>query len=237
MAYNVKIDAFEGPLDLLLHLINRLEIDIYDISVSEITNQYMAYIHTMKELQLDIAGDYLLMAATLLEMKSHMLLPTDDFVYDDEWLADEEDPRDVLIQRLIAYRQYKNIAAHLHHKEEHWQEVYAKPAIERDDTPVSVLQQSTSYDMMAALQKLIRRKTLTEPKTQKIYRENISVQSVMDTVLARLTTKGEYHFAELYDSHSKEQMVATFLAVLELMKTRQIYCKQEENFTDFKIYS
>src|SRR6185312_14133630 len=101
MEYQVKIDAFEGPLDLLLHLVNELEIDIYDIPVAEITEQYMEYVNTMQKIELNIASEYLVMAATLLEIKSAMLLPKKEVISEDEY---EEDPREELINRLIEYR-------------------------------------------------------------------------------------------------------------------------------------
>ena len=115
--YNVKIDAFEGPLDLLLHLINRLEIDIYDIPMAAITEQYLIYIHTMKELELDIASEYLVMAATLLAIKSKMLLPKHEEELEEDFEY-EEDPRDDLVEKLIEYRKYKEAAQELKHLEE-----------------------------------------------------------------------------------------------------------------------
>ncbi|GAE43404.1 segregation and condensation protein A [Mesobacillus boroniphilus JCM 21738] len=114
MQYNVKIEAFEGPLDLLLHLINTLEIDIYDIPVAEITEQYLMYIHAMKELQLDVASEYLVMAATLLAIKSKMLLPKHEAELEDEFEFDhEEDPRNELVERLIEYKKFKEAASDL----------------------------------------------------------------------------------------------------------------------------
>ena len=114
MHYKVKIDGFEGPLDLLLHLINHLEVDIYDIPVADITEQYMIYIHAMKELQLDVASEYLVMAATLLEIKSKMLLPNHNKDFDEELMIEmEEDPREELVEKLIEYRKYKEIAEDL----------------------------------------------------------------------------------------------------------------------------
>lgn len=111
MEYQVKIEAFEGPLDLLLHLINRLEIDIYDIPVAKITEQYLLYVHTMRELELDVASEYLVMAATLLSIKSRMLLPKqEEELFDEEFLEEEEDPREELIEKLIEYRKYKSAA-------------------------------------------------------------------------------------------------------------------------------
>ena len=114
-AYQVKLDAFEGPLDLLLHLINQYEIDIYDIPMAQMTKQYMSYIHTMQQLEINIASEYLVMAATLIAIKSNMLLPKQEIVDDtDEYT---EDPREELMQRLIEYRKYKNIADQFKEKE------------------------------------------------------------------------------------------------------------------------
>ena len=111
-SYSVKVDAFEGPLDLLLHLINQEELDIYDIPVARITDQYLHYIHTMNDLELDIASEYLVMAATLLAIKSKMLLPKESTeLFEDEWSMDaEDDPRDELMYQLIEYRKYKEAA-------------------------------------------------------------------------------------------------------------------------------
>src|SRR5690606_27811042 len=114
LRYEVKLDSFEGPLDLLLHLINKYEIDIYDIPVAQITAQYMEYIHAMQELELNIASEYLVIAATLLEIKSKMLLPKQEVSLDDEY---EEDPREELMNRLIEYRKFKDAATHLKGRE------------------------------------------------------------------------------------------------------------------------
>src|SRR5699024_6486980 len=113
--YEVKLEAFEGPLDLLLHLINRMEIDIYDIPVADITDQYMHYIHAMQQIELDIASEYLVMAATLLEMKSSMLLPNQTKVEpEEEW---KEYPKDQLLEKLLEYSKYKEAAEHLKERE------------------------------------------------------------------------------------------------------------------------
>ena len=126
--YNVKIDAFEGPLDLLLHLINRYEIDIYDIPVAQITEQYMAYIHAMQELQLDIASEYLVMAATLLAIKSKMLLPKhEEEILDESVELSENDPREELMQRLLEYKKYKEAAQALKKKEEERALLFTNP--------------------------------------------------------------------------------------------------------------
>src|SRR5690625_3389528 len=155
-AYQVKIDSFEGPLDLLLHLINEYKIDIYDIPVAEITEQYMNYIHTMKQLELNIASEYLVMAATLLVIKSQTLIPkqkVNEAI--DEY---EEDPRQELVQRLIKYRQFKEAAQHLESKEVDANHVYIRsPFIFNDlkmEQPV-IKGELSIYDMIGAVHKII----------------------------------------------------------------------------------
>ncbi|HEX6923009.1 MAG TPA: segregation/condensation protein A [Bacillales bacterium] len=239
MEYNVKLDAFEGPLDLLLHLVNRLEIDIYDISVLQITDQYMEFIHTMQELQLDVAGEYLLMAATLLEMKSKMLLPTEEEEYiEDDYEEFEEDPRDELIRRLVEYRKYKIVSEQLKQREAKWQLVYAKPPVPLGEPEVKPLSDDISvYDMIASLQKLARRKQLEIPKKTKIHRQEISIKDRMGEVMAALDEAyGRKTFYDFYSGAEREEVVTTFLAVLELMKKRMVSCRQEGNFADIMIY-
>lgn len=162
MQYNFKVEAFEGPLDLLLHLIHRYEIDIYNIPVADITEQYLSYVHTMKELQLDVASEYLVMAATLLQIKSKMLLPKheedvldngDDFI---------DDPRQELMERLIEYKKYKQVATELKEREQERAQLYTRPPIDftslQQEEETSLPLDVTLYDMLAAFQKLMRRK-------------------------------------------------------------------------------
>lgn len=165
--YLVKLEAFEGPLDLLLHLIHRLEIDIYDIPVSEITEQYMEYIHTMQELELDVASEYLVMAATLLSIKSKMLLPRQEEEWSDEEIIEEEqsDPRDELVTRLIEYKKYKEAAVKLKELESERALVYTKPPSDlseylEEKEPILQKGNVTVYDMIAAFQKMLKRKKL-----------------------------------------------------------------------------
>lgn len=127
--YEVKLEKFEGPLDLLLHLINHYEIDIYDIPVAQITQQYMDYIHTMQHLELNIASEYLVMASTLLAIKSQMLLPKQEFEEEEMDEAYMEDPREELMQRLIEYRKYKEAAEALKEKEAKEQQVYTRSPV------------------------------------------------------------------------------------------------------------
>ncbi len=243
MQYKVKIDAFEGPLDLLLHLINTLEIDIYDIPVAEITEQYMLYIHTMKELQLDVASEYLVMAATLLSIKSGMLLPKheEELEEDDFGFEPEEDPRDELMRRLIEYRKYKEAADDLRHMEEERSKVFTKPpsdlsAYAAEPASGSDSVNVTIYDMLGAFQKMMRRKKLQKPLQTKIARQEIPIEKRMDEILDEFRRNPRRRkFTELFPSDQKDHLVVTFLAILELMKNNSIMIEQEENFSDIYI--
>lgn len=239
MQYNVKIDAFEGPLDLLLHLINSLEIDIYDIPVASITEQYLTFIHTMKELELDVASEYLVMAATLLAIKSKMLLPQHDEDFEEDLEFEmEEDPRNELVERLIEYRKYKEAAVDLKNMEEERGLIFTKPpsdmsdyskerTIEKSNLDVSL------YDMLGALQKLLRRKKLQKPLSTRISRQEIPIEQRMKEIVYELKKAGrKKSFFDLFPIHNKEHIVVTFLAILELMKRSEIHVEQEGNFAD-----
>jgi segregation and condensation protein A len=243
MPYEVKIDAFEGPLDLLLHLINRLEIDIYDIPVAQITEQYLVYIHTMKDLKLDVASEYLVMAATLLAIKSKMLLPKheeNEYVSDPE-ITYEEDPRDELVERLIEYRKYKEAAHDLKTMEEERGLMFTKPPSDlsdysKDVKPAKADLNVSLYDMLAAFQKLMRRKKLQRPLATKIARQEISIETRMTEIMAELKQlKGRTNFNELFPYPTKDHIVVTFLAILELMKRKEIDVVQQGNFSDIFI--
>lgn len=243
--YNVKIDAFEGPLDLLLHLINRLEIDIYDIPVAQITEQYLIYIKTMTELKLDIASEFLVMAATLLAIKSKMLLPKHEEEFDDldSEITFEEDPRDELVERLIEYRKYKEAAHDLKSLEEERGLMYTKPPSDLSDLakekqPEKTELNITLYDMLAAFQKLLRRKRLQRPMATKIARQELSIETRMSEIMSELKQlKGRKNFNDFFTVPAKEHIVVTFLAVLELIKRNEIDVEQYENFGDIFVHA
>jgi segregation and condensation protein A len=242
---NVKIDAFEGPLDLLLHLINRLEIDIYDIPVAQITEQYLIYIKTMTELKLDIASEFLVMAASLLAIKSKMLLPKHEEELDDfnSEINYEEDPRDELVERLIEYRKYKEAAHDLKSLEEERGLMYTKPPsdlsdLSKEKQPEKIEMNITLYDMLAAFQKLLRRKKLQRPLATKIARQEISIETRMTEIMSELKhLKGRKNFNDLFPMPAKEHIVVTFLAVLELIKRKEIDVEQNENFGDIFVHA
>lgn len=237
MEYLVKIEAFEGPLDLLLHLINRLEIDIYDIPMAEISEQYLLYVQTMQELELDNVSEYLVMAATLLAIKSKMLLPTheetEDYIFEEE-----EDPRNELVQQLIEYKKYKEVALTLKEREHHRSLMYTKPpsdlSIYMDDASTGQLTLDFSlHDMLGAYHKLLRRKKLQKPLTGKITSREKSIEDKMDFVLNILHQQsGKVNFFDFFPFNSKEDIVLTFLAMLELIKQKKIIVEQKETFGD-----
>ena len=243
MEYKVKIDAFEGPLDLLLHLIKKMEIDIYDIHVAEITEQYLEFIHDMQELQLDVASEYLVMAATLIEMKSRMLLPKPEPIdadMEDMDFEDGEDPREELIRRLIEYRQYKEAAEVLKEKEESQLLVYTKPAsdLSEYEKPREIqITGVTLYDMLAAFRHLMQRKQLKRPLHTKIQRREIPIGERMEAIITNLRQiKKPMPFDDLFPYPNRTHIVVTFLAILELMKKRSIACVQHHNFEQIMIY-
>jgi len=237
-AYLVKIDAFEGPLDLLLHLIGKYEIDIYDIPVAEITGQYMQYIHKMQYLELNIASEYLVMAATLLAMKSKMLLPKPVLLDDETEL--EEDPREELVERLIEYRKYKSAAGLL--KEKETQPAYTRsPAAEPEkrvqDTRNPAVLESDVYDLLGALGQMLDRKKWKEPQLATIQRTEIPIRQRMKEIIRVVNDAPDgVLFDDLFEEPTKSHIVATFLALLELIKEHLVQCRQEQHFSMIRIF-
>lgn len=230
-AYQVILPDFEGPLDLLLHLVNELEIDIYDIPVSEITEQYMNYIHTMQIIELNIASEYLVMAATLLEIKSAMLLPKKEVYYEDEY---EEDPREQLINRLIEYRKYKLAANHLKDKELAENQIYTRTPVQFNDfiTKQPLIQGDiTVYDMLHALNKVFIRKSWHAPLETTVNRITVSVEQRTKEIMTLLQqTSDRLLFEDLFPNPTRSHIVTTFLAVLQLLKDNEIQCDQAGQF-------
>lgn len=238
-AYQVKLDAFEGPLDLLLHLINQYEIDIYDIPMAEITEQYMRYIHTMQHLELDIASEYLVMAATLIAIKSNMLLPKQEVFEDtDDY---EEDPREELMQRLIEYRKYKNVAERLKEKDMNTNQIFTRAPVvfetfSEQKRPMEKGNISI-YDMLGALGRMFERKKWNEPLDTKIERSEIPIEQRMEDILQSVKKeKDGVSFDQLFPYYSRSHIVITFMALLELMKDHKVYCKQTTHFDSLYVF-
>ncbi|MFC4302733.1 segregation and condensation protein A [Cohnella boryungensis] len=238
-----KLETFEGPLDLLLHLIDKAEIDIQDISISDITDQYMEYLAAMQELELDITSEFLVMAATLLSMKSRQLLPKPP-VTDEPWLTVDEDegldPREELIRKLIEYRKFKSVAGQLREKEWDRSQVYTRePA---DLSPFEKAVQTNPVeglhvdDLVNAFRKAMRR-LAGRQRVSSIRKDEISVKDrifdIIDTLKHRSGGEGRLLFSQLLrETDDREEIVVTFLAVLELMKRRWISCHQTALFDE-----
>lgn len=241
-----KLETFEGPLDLLLHLIDKAEINIQDISISEITDQYMAYLEAMQELELDVTSEFLVMAATLLSMKSRQLLPKPP-VTDEPWMTVEEegeDPREELIRKLIEYRKYKAIANQLREHEYERSRVFTREPVDLTpyipDVKVNPVQGLHVDDLVRAYRKALRR-AAGRNRVASIHRDEISVKDRIRDIMDALKRKaaegeGKLLFSQLIgDRMDRTGIVATFLAILELMKRRWVHCHQNRLFDDIVV--
>jgi segregation and condensation protein A len=239
MAVHYKLESFEGPLDLLLHLIDKAEVDIYNIPINDITNQYMDYLSSMEQIELGPTSEFLVMAATLLSIKSKMLLPKPPADLDIEGYEEGVDPREELVQKLIEYRKYKGIADHLRDKELARSLIYSRepedltPFIpEVTENPLKGLHLA---DLVLAFQKALR-KSVKRNTVAKIRRDEISVKDRIREVIDILkASQGKLLFSKLFSTGTREEIVVTFLAILELMKVKRITCFQHSLFDDIVI--
>lgn len=229
------IGDFEGPLDLLLHLIKKSKMEIFDIEISEITNQYLNYIKSMTDMNLDIASEYLVMASELIEMKSKKLLPKSEEKEEDE---EVEDPEVVLKRRLAEYQKYKESTNVFRDLEKNRSSYYTKAPESLKKYSLEKLENDGSvdvYDLLDAFQKLLERQEFNKPKNTKIARKELSVKERIVKIRDILRVNKRVNFVELFDDFSKPYVVVTFLSVLEMVKSREINIKQDNNFSDIYI--
>lgn len=234
MQYKIIIDQFEGPLDLLLHLIKEDNIDIYDIKIEEVTKQYLDYIKAMKDLNLSIASEYLVMASELIEMKSKMLLPKNNSMDEDEY---EEDPRELLIERLLAYKQYKEITSDFKNLELTRKLVFTKEPVnlsyyakqEDDKEGLEIT------DLIEAFNLLMKKKELDKPIATKITKKELSVTEKVIKIRNILRKKKKINFEELFEVCTKEEVIINFLSILEMVKKDEITLSQDKNFNTIVI--
>jgi segregation and condensation protein A len=234
--YKVKIEVFEGPLDLLLYLIKKEEVDIYSVSIERITNQYLEYLNTFRMLDLDIAGEFVVMAANLIYIKSRSLLPADQQAADEE--ADEEDPRWDLIRQLIEYKKFKDVALHLHQREILQEgmipRVAGKPAL--DDAETLRKDEVGIFDLITAFQKVLKRLENRRENLREIFEENFTVSDKIDYILQTVSTGLTVAFSSLFaTAASRTEIVVTFLALLELIRLKQLRVTQQAPFSDIEI--
>lgn len=228
------LPEFEGPLDLLLYLIKAAKIDIYDIPIAEITNQYLAYLHDMNVMQLDTVGDYLVMASNLMAIKSKMLLPQPETeIIDDAEVA--LDPRDELVSQLLSYQAYKQVADELAQKATVRQQYLVKaPTQPATDLKIPLQKGVVSLDaLQQTMETLLRNQLAKVPVQREIKRENVSIKTQIQKILRYFEDHGQTtKFSNLLMAHPEDtyqaldDTVTTFLAVLELAKNGQIHCQQ-----------
>ena len=225
--YQVKLDIFEGPLDLLLHLIKEDELNIYDIPIARITRQYSEYIELMSELNLEIAGEFLLMASTLTYIKSRMLLPRSDVESDEE---DDLDPRKELLRRLIEYKKYKAAAGTLREREQSMSESHARSFIsEWDQDDADYLKEVSVFQLLNSFRTILGK--VATGGVYEITLEDISVTEKMNVIMERLSQMPRLHFEDLFENtRSRMELIGTFLALLELMKQMMIRVYQETEY-------
>ena len=230
--YRIKLQVFEGPLDLLLFLIRKNELDIYDIPIESVTRQYLAALRAMLQLDLDLAGEFFVMAATLMEIKSRMLLPRGQAAIDPNSAEDEMDPRWELIHQLLQYKKFKEAAAKLNELAETRQNLmarYVSTLGERLDRPLKGVDRIELWNAF----NLVLRRLAEKLVVGEIHDEQVTVADQMEWLLARVQGEKSFIFSQLFPGGvTLRRLVATFLAVLELTRLRQLRLRQDEAFSD-----
>ena len=227
--YEITIDNFSGPMDLLLHLIKQSKMDIMNIKLEIIIDEYLEYIKKMEEMNLDIASSYLVMASEFLYIKSRMLLPRQDEEDDDE-----EDPKERLINRLILYEQYKEQIDNFKELEKERSTYYTKipSSLEeyQTDEKKALIENVTLDDLVKAFEKFLERVDLEKPVHTKITKKELSVEDRIINIKSKFKKAKRINFFDLFETKTKEYVVVTFLAILEMAKNREIMIYQEDNF-------
>ena len=233
MEYNVEIPEFEGPLDLLLHLIKQSNLNINEICIEEITKQYLNYINIMEKMNLNVASEYLVMAAELIEIKSKSLLPQ-QIIDEDNY---EEDQKTNLINRLLEYEKYKNLTTNFKEMEKYRQEIYTK-----DPNTLSEYKEENDIDYGVSLEDLInafstfmKEKELNKPLNTKITNKEYSVRKKCLEIKSLLKKKKKLEFKDLFEVFNKQIVVVTFLAILSMSRNQEITIEQDNNFRNIII--
>ncbi len=231
--YGVNLDVFEGPLDLLLYLIRKSEVDIYDIPVARITAQYLAFLREVHLLDLESAADFILMAATLMKIKSQMLLPRD--IEGEELDEELGDPREELVRKLLEYQQFKEIADWLSDQGTEQRDVYQRPGGLPDDTEDAELQPVSLFDLLKVYKHVIDH--VPQAAVHQIVEEEVATEDCIDRILGELHQRSRLRFHELVVGQSRVTLVATFIGILELLKSQRIRVHQAQPFDDIWIES
>ncbi len=234
MSYKIKLELFEGPLDLLLYLVKKDHLNIYDIPITQVTDQYLQYLEVMRLLDLNIAGEFLVMAATLLQIKSKMLLPAEEVIQDEQ---EQQDPRAELVRRLLEYEKFKQIADELRLKETAQQEVFKRQKAEAalpKSPDEDVYFEASLFDLISAFSQAL--KEIPKELFYEVIKDEFTVEEKVHSILHVLLVKERIAISELFrSSKNKIEMVVTFLAILELIKIKEIVAVQKERFGEIDI--
>lgn len=233
MDYRVDLDIFRGPLDLLLYLVRKSELDIFDIPIARVTEQYLGYLKLLRMIDVDVAGDFLVLAATLMEIKSRMMLPRSEGIGELE-----EDPRMQLVRQLLEYKRFRDAAEHLHDLAEDQMQRFSRVPVERlgdgTDPTTEPIRDVELWDLVSAFGRLMRQTLAMAPKS--IVYDETPIEVHMEDILHRLARQGQLAFSELFaGSPDRSRIVGIFLAVLELIRSKQIRGEQNEPFGEIWI--
>lgn len=238
--WNVNLDIFEGPLDLLLHLINKFEIDIYDIPIKEITDQYLTYVHAMHVLRLDVAGEYIVMAATLMSIKSQLLLPRNETWEDEgEEFSVEEDSMEQLQNKLLEYRKIKYASTKLNESRENREQYFSKTHEDLTHYQQFIPLEAGELelkDLIGAFGEIFKRQEWLDPAPNTIDLEEITVSEKIKWLEKKmLSSESAIPFRRLFTNPTKKDYVVTFLALLEMMKDNKVAIEQAESFGEIYV--
>ncbi|MFA6357589.1 MAG: segregation/condensation protein A [Candidatus Omnitrophota bacterium] len=235
MNYKIRLDMFEGPLDLLLYLVKKDHLNIYDIPIAQVTHQYLEYINFMQLLDLNVVGEFLVMASTLMQIKSKMLLPAEELAA----LAEEEDPRAELVKKLLEYEKFKQIAENLRARETSQQEVFKRPKAEmpqgldkenKEDTYF----EASIFDLISAFSRAL--KDVPREVFYEVVKDQFTVEQKVHDILHLLLVQSEIKLSELFvKTKSKLEIIVIFLAILELAKMKEIIARQNVEFEEIII--
>ena len=241
MDYKVQFDVFEGPMDLLLYLVRKQEVDIYQVNLTQLATEFIQYVEFMRELDLEVAGEFVVMAATLMYIKSKELLPKDKQVLLDD--DDEgEDPRWELIRQLVEYKKFKDAAAQLKEKELEQESIFVrqapKPNFKLLETREAPRPDVNVFDLVKAVGTILQRIEDKEGQTREIQADTWSVSQKIEMFRKRIQTQKRFRFSELFeDDRTRQEVVVTFLALLEMIRMRQLQAVQPNPFEEIEIQS
>jgi len=232
MNYKVKLEVFEGPLDLLLYLIKKSEVDIYNIPISEVTSQYLEYLDLFKMMDLNIAGDFLVMASTLMHIKSKMLLPNEEL--GDDILEEEEDPREELVNKLLEYRKFKDAASRLKQMEDTKLQTFTRKTQVDLKADVTVHFEANLFDLINVFKRVME--DVPKEMFEEVIKDEVTVEEKTHELLHMLKEKTKLQFSKLLkNAKSKLEIIATFLSILELIRLQEVLVYQTQDFGEIEI--